>query len=150
MLFSRAANRCVIIIVMNVDPYYVECSFIWIYSHDLGADSGIQKDFAQATNYGEKAARNGSINAMVTLIGLYQYEECRNYERAYYYAVKASKGHRRAALCAGYFLLFGCGCEPDLSEAKKYFQLASNKGLFEAEYMLNLIKEIEEEGNTPK
>ena len=123
--------------------YYLE----WIYSYNLGADSGIQRDFTKAIEYGEKAAKNGSINAMVELIRLYQYEECRNYERAYYYAVKAAKGHRRAALCAGYFLLFGRGCEPDLNEAKKYFQIAFDNGLFEAQYMLDLIKEIEEQGN---
>lgn len=118
--------------------YYLE----FIYSHDLG----IKRDFAKAIEYGEKAAQNGSINAMAELARLYQYEECKNYERAYYYAVKAANGHRRAALYAGYFLLFGCGCEPDLSEAKKYFQIAFDKGLLEAQYMLNLIHDIEENG----
>ena len=91
---------------------------------------------------------------MVELIRLYQYEECRNYERAYYYAVKVAKGHRRSALCAGYFLLFGCGCKPNLNEAKKYFQIAFDNGLIEAQYMLDLIKEkekeIEAKGNTQK
>ena len=121
--------------------YYLEL----IYSHGLG----VAQDFTKAIEYGERASKNGSINAMVELIRLYQYEECKNYERAYYYAVKAAQGHRRAALCAGYFLLFGRGCEPNLNKAEKYFQLAFDKGLLEAGYMLDLLHEIEEKDGAP-
>ena len=39
-------------------------------------------------------------------------------------------------------------CEPNIDEAKKYFKIAIEHGVLEAEYMLNLIKEIEEKGNT--
>lgn len=115
----------------------------WIYCHNLG----IRQNFAKAVEYGEKAARDGSIYPMFELVRLYQCNECRNYEKAYYYAIKAAKGNRRAALCAGYFLLFGCGCESNLDEAKKYFRLALEQGMLEAEYMLDLIHEIEEKGS---
>ncbi|MBQ6772874.1 MAG: toll/interleukin-1 receptor domain-containing protein [Synergistaceae bacterium] len=116
----------------------------WIYSHNLGID----QNFHKAIEYGEKAARDGSIDAMVTLIRLYQYEESKNYERACYHAVKATEGNRGAALYAGYFFLFGCGCEPNLNEAKKYFKIACDKQQApEAEYMLNLINEIEQKGS---
>ena len=114
----------------------------WIYCQNLGV-----RDVVKAIKYAEKAARNGSIDAMGDLIYLYQCEEYKNYESAYYYAVKIAEGIPNAALRAGYFLLFGCGCEPNLYEAKKYFQIAFDKGLLEAEYMLNLIKEIEEKGS---
>ena len=55
--------------------YYLEL----IYSYGLG----VAQDFTKAIEYGERASKNGSINAMVELIRLYQYEECKNYERAY-------------------------------------------------------------------
>ena len=116
----------------------------WLYCNNLG-----MRDPVKAIKYSEKAARDGSIDAMIDLIDLYQYEECKNYERAYYYAVKAAENSRVAALRAGYFLLFGWGCEPNLYEAKKYFKIASEQGLLEAEYMLNLIREIEEKGSLP-
>jgi len=119
--------------------YFLE----WIYCHNVG----IEQDFAKAIEYGERAVRSGSVNPMITLIRLYQYEKHQNYERSYYYAVKAAEGSTSAALYAGYFLLFGCGCEPNLNEAKKYFRMAFKHGLPEAEYMLNLIKEIEEKGS---
>lgn len=119
----------------------------WIYCHNLG----IKQDFTRAIEYGEKAAKIGMIDAMVDLIRLYQYDECQNYEKACYYAVKAAEGNHEAALCAGYFFLFGCGCEPNLNEAKKYFRMACDvEHAPEAEYMLNLIKEIEEKGSAPK
>ncbi len=115
----------------------------WIYCHNLG----VEQDFAKAIEYGEKAAKIEMIDAMVDLIRLYQYDECQNYERACYYAVKAAEGNHEAALCAGYFFLFGCGCEPNLNKAKKYFRMACDvEHAPEAEYMLNLIKEIEEKG----
>lgn len=117
----------------------------WLHCHNFG-----MQNFVKATEYAEKAARNGSINAMGDLIFLYQCEECKNYERAYYYAVKIAEGSPNAAFSAGYFLLFGCGCEPDLQEAKKYFKMAFEHGVLEAGYMLNLIKEIEEKGNASK
>ena len=120
--------------------YFLE----WLYCHNLGTE----QNYAKAIEYGEKASRDGSIYPMFELIRLYQSKECRNYERACHYALKAAKGNRRAALSAGYFLLFGCGCEPNLNEAKKYFSLALEQGILEAEYMLNLIKEIEEKGST--
>ncbi|MBR0168628.1 MAG: toll/interleukin-1 receptor domain-containing protein [Synergistaceae bacterium] len=119
--------------------YYLE----WIYSHDLG----ISQDIAKAIEYGENAARSGSLNAMVTLIRLYQHEECKNYERACHYAVKAAEAYQEAALSAGYFFLFGWGCEPNLSEARKYFRMALKQHTLEAQYMLDLIHEIEEKGN---
>lgn len=119
--------------------YYLE----WIYSHDLG----IRQDIARAIEYGENAARNGSLNAMVTLVRLYQHEECRNYEKACYYAVKAAEAYQEAALYAGYFHLLGLGCEPNLSEAKKYFRLVLKQHKLEAQYMLDLIHEIEEKGS---
>lgn len=122
--------------------YFLE----WIYCHNVG----IKQDFAKAIEYGERAARSGSENPMLTLIRLYQCKECPNYERAYYYAVKAAEAKQEAALCAGYFLLFGCGCEPNLNEAKKYFRMALKQHAPEAEYMLNLIKEIEEKGSLPQ
>lgn len=117
----------------------------WIYCNNLGV-----QDVVKAIEYGEKAARNGSIDAMFGLIHLYQYEECQNYERACYYAVKITESSRSAALSAGYFFLFGWGCEPNLDEAKKYFSMAFEHGVLEAEYMLNLIKEIEEKGSLPQ
>ena len=122
--------------------YYLE----YIYWHDLG----IKQDFAQAIEYAEKAAQGGSINAMCDLICLYQCKEYQNYERACHYAVKIAEGSQYAALCAGYFFLFGRGCEPDLNKAKRYFRLALKNYTLEAEYMLNLIKEIEEKGNVPE
>lgn len=106
---------------------------------------------SKAIEYGERAARNGAENPMATLIRLYQSEgECQNYERACHYAVKIADGSQYAALCAGHFYLFGCGCEPDLNKAKRYFRLALKTYTPEAEYMLNLIKEIEEKGNVPE
>lgn len=89
---------------------------------------GVEFDYediliVKAIEYGEKVARSGLIDAMVDLIRIYQYEECQNYERACYHAVKASEGDRGAALHAGYFFLFICGCEPNLTEAKKYFRM---------------------------
>ena len=116
----------------------------WIYCNNLGV-----RDIPKAIEYAEKAAKNGSIDAMVDLITLYQYKECQNYERACYYAVKISESVRGAALCAGYFRLFGCGCEPNLYEAKKYFRLALEHGVLEAQYMLDLINKIEEKGSLP-
>lgn len=120
--------------------YFLE----WIYCYGVG----IKRDVAKAIEYGEKAAKSGSENPIFTLMHLYQFEECQNYERAYYYAVKAAEAQQEAALCAGYFLLFGCGCEPNLHEAKKYFKIALKQHSLEAEYMLNLIREIEEKGKT--
>lgn len=117
----------------------------WIYCNNLGVH-----DVAKAIEYAEKAARNGSIDAMIDLITLYLFNECQNYERAHYYAIKVAQSNRTAALRAGYFFLFGCGCEPNLDEAKKYFSMALEHGVLEAEYMLNLIKEIEEKGSAPK
>lgn len=117
----------------------------WIHCQNLGV-----RDVVKAIEYGEKAARNGSIDAMGDLIYLYQCEECKNYERAYYYAVKIAEGSPSTALRLGYFLLFGWGCEPNLDEAKKYFRMAFDHGVPEAEYMLNLIKEIEEKGSLPQ
>ena len=118
----------------------------WIYCNNLGV-----QDSVKAIEYAEQAARNGSIDAMIDLIHLYQCEECRNYERACYYAVKAAESNGSAALRAGYFFLFGCGCEPNLNEAKKYFRLTIKQQYSpEAEYMLNLIQKIEEKGNVPE
>ena len=49
--FTIAANN-------NINAlYYLEL----IYSYNLGADSGIQRDFTKAVEYGEKAAKNESI-----------------------------------------------------------------------------------------
>ena len=111
----------------------------WIYCYGVG----IKQDFAKAIEYGEKAARSGDVNPMITLVRVYQNKECQNYERAYYYAVKAAEGKKEAALYAGYFLLFGYGCEPNLNEAKKYFKIALKQHALEAEYMLSVIDEIE-------
>ena len=116
----------------------------WIYCNNLGV-----RNIPKAIEYAEKAAQNGSIDAMVDLITLYLYEECQNYERAYYYAVRIAESVRSAALRAGYFLLFGCGCEPNLDEARKYFMLALEHGVLEAQYMLALIHEIEEKSGLP-
>lgn len=116
----------------------------WIYCNNLGV-----QDPVKAIEYAEKAAKNGSIDAMIDLIHLYQCKECKNYERACYYAVKVAESNESAALRAGYFYLFGCGCEPNLNEAKKYFRLALKSHAPEAEYMLNLIKEIEKRDNVP-
>ena len=130
MYYKRAAE------LGNIDAFY---DYAWTLRYGIGGD----RDILESCKYYLKAAREGHILSMAALARIYQEKECRDYEKAYEWALKAASfGNSMGEFILGNLLFFGRGCEPDYNEAKKYYNRALNHGFYAAKFMIEKINKI--------
>ena len=85
------------------------------------------KNYTQAQEYYELAAKKGNVNALYGLGLLYHH--ARNYTKAReYYEQAAEKGNELALYNLGLFYESGCGVDVDYHKAIDYYQQAAAKG----------------------
>ena len=114
----------------------------WIYRFGL---SGHQ-DIGKAIYYFEKAANQGHIGALSSLVHLYQYPGYTDYYKAFCNAKRAADmGDSMSAYRLANFYFIGRGCQPDLNKAYEYYNLASKHGIHQAEIMRNKIDKMSSE-----
>ena len=112
----------------------------WIYEYGLDGDG---KDYLQAIKYYEMAADNGHCLASLQLAQLYQQPEVCNYKKAFDNAKKSAKdGCDIAEFILGNMYFFGRGTEANIAEARKWYEKASDHGVYQAEFMLEKIKKM--------
>ncbi len=117
--------------------------------HDLAAlyiveDAGVQKDYARAAYWFDKAAQGGVANAAYNLGVLYHQGlgVDQNIEQAIrWYRLAADKGHAEAQYNLGIAYIEGVGVEYDPMKAALHFENAAQNGAVEAAYNLGLIYE---------
>ena len=109
----------------------------WMYRFGLGCDVDVEK----AIKYEEMAAKQGHTGGCGQLAYLYQIKGHINYQKAFKYAkLAADAGYAHGAYMCGNFLFFGRGCEPNISEALKYYNFAYQHGSYEAKLMIDRIE----------
>lgn len=116
--------------------------YAWMCEHGLGGCC----DIPEAIKYFEMGAEQGHYLCMAELAVLYQEPECRDYEKAFDWAKKASKtGDTYSEFVLGNLYFFGRGCKYNIDEAVMHYQKALSLGINEAEFMIKRIESIENE-----
>lgn len=111
--------------------------YAWMCKFDLGGERNIK----EAVLYFEKAALQGHALCRPHLAELYQEPECRDYQKAFEWAVQAAAtGDRWGEFILGNLYFFGRGCEANPDEASIYYQRAYNHGLYQAKFMLDKLE----------
>ena len=139
--FEKDFNQAVKYFKISADNGNAEAQYKLghCYLHGLGNEIDVEKSI----KYFEKAALQGHVGAQGALSKVYQKPGFINYQKAFYYAKSAADaGYNSAAFYVGNFLLIGRGCQANIDEALKYYRIACKHGHYDAELMINKIKEI--------
>ena len=116
---------------------------LYDYANALKYGWGGERNIIEACKYHLYAAEKGHILSMSELARIYQSKECRDYERAYEWALKGSGwGNVTCEFILGNLLFFGRGCSPNHHEALKYYRRALNHGFYPAKFMIEKINKI--------
>jgi TPR repeat protein len=113
----------------------------WIYRFGLSGDQNL----VEAAYYLEKAAEQGHIGALGSLVLVYQMPGNINYHKAFQYAKKAANmGDAASAYRVANFYFLGRGCNVDTNKAYEYYKFAYEHGVYRAKIMMDKIRISEE------
>lgn len=111
--------------------------YAWMCRYGLGGE----RDITEAIKYFKIGAEQGHYLCMVELAVLYQEPECRDYEKAFEWAVHAANsGDAYSEFVLGNLYFFGRGCRYNPDEAVMHYRKALSLGINEAEFMLKRIE----------